>query len=331
MKKLFWSNKEYKLESSNIIANLFIDNYINLFWNEVMSKLDVKQHILLLIRVKYTNGSYSTIGDLQKLTNKNASKDMLIKYLKNIINLSFEAYKDIPISSIIFSYGIRDGIVISSLIKESKDIKYHIYYKNELPIAMLPEDYGIILSKFDNNYTISVNRGKKSSIIILTVNIINNQTVNNIKYFKDNNLLFTWTDTIISLEKKKFIRRIGKSILHYENSELVLYTIIKKTSSMAPKKLPKNNKLLTNFITMDLETININNKLVPYLLCWFDGNLNKKKNYFILPPQELQDLNNLTTETLDSYILDMINDAITDICIRKYKNYKVYLHNFLQI
>ncbi len=100
---------------------------------------------------------------------------------------------------------------------------------------------------------------------------------------------------------------------------------------MAPKKLPTNNKLLTNFITMDLETININNKLVPYLLCWFDGNLNKRKNYFILPPQELQDLNNLTTETLDNYILDMINDAITDICIRKYKNYKVYLHNFLQI
>jgi len=104
---------------------------------------------------------------------------------------------------------------------------------------MLPEDYGIILSKFDNHYTISVNRGKKSSIIILTVNIINNQTVNNIKYFKDNNLLFSWTDTIISLEKKKFIRRIGKSILHYENSELVLYTIIKKTSPMTPKKLPK--------------------------------------------------------------------------------------------
>jgi len=325
----YWDLKQYKLDHSLILTDQIVERYINLFWKDVMSTLKDDQYILFLFRVKFEGNQIATLCDMQKITKD--SKDLLISFIINRLIFSNESYKTIPIDSIIFSYGIRDGIVTSSLIKESKDIKYHIYYKNELPIAMLPEDYGIILSKFDNNYTISVNRGKKSSIIILTVNTINNQTVNNIKYFKDNNLLFTWTDTIISLEKKKFIRRIGKSILHYENSELVLYTIIKKTSSMAPKKLPKNNKLLTNFITMDLETININNKLVPYLLCWFDGNLNKKKSYFILPPQELQDLNNLTTETLDSYILDMINDAITDICIRKYKNYKVYLHNFLQI
>jgi len=83
-KKLFWSNKEYKLDSSNLIANLFIDSYINTFWNDIINKLEEKQHILLLIRVKYTDGNYSTIGDLQKI-NKNSKND-LVKYLKNIIN-----------------------------------------------------------------------------------------------------------------------------------------------------------------------------------------------------------------------------------------------------
>nr|YP_010146944.1 hypothetical protein K4014_mgp23 [Cyclocybe aegerita]QQP21453.1 hypothetical protein [Cyclocybe aegerita] len=68
---------------------------------------------------------------------------------------------------------------------------------------------------------------------------------------------------------------------------------------------------------MDLETIVINNKHVPYLLCWSDGKITK--SYFI------ESLNNK-----EKNILNMITRAMNDICIRKYKNYKVYLHNFFK-
>jgi len=77
---------------------------------------------------------------------------------------------------------------------------------------------------------------------------------------------------------------------------------------------------------MDLETVNINNKLVRYLLCWFDGKI--KKSYFTLPPNELKDLTSFSLDELDQYILTMISLAIKDISIRKYKNYRIYLHNF---
>jgi len=210
--------------------------------------------------------------------------------------------------------------------KTPKNVNYQTYYRNELPIAMLPDDYGLILSQINNTYTISINRGKKSAIIILTVKKIDNQTVNHIKYFKNNNLLFTWTDTILKDSDKEFIRRIGKSIIHYKNGELFLYTTVKKTRPIEPKKLPKINQLNNKFITMDLETININNQLIPYLLCWYNGR--KTYSYFITKPEEIKDLNFFSSAELDQSISDMVSAAMKDICKKKYKGYRIYLHNF---
>jgi len=77
---------------------------------------------------------------------------------------------------------------------------------------------------------------------------------------------------------------------------------------------------------MDLETITINNTMVPYLLCWYEGK--NSKSYFINIPEEIKDLALIPSDTLNKYISDMILDAMKDICIRKYKNYRIYLHNF---
>jgi hypothetical protein len=61
---------------------------------------------------------------------------------------------------------------------------------------------------------------------------------------------------------------------------------------------------------MDLECINLDNKLIPYLLCFYDGiNLN---SYFISDYKNYDDL---------------IFTVIKDICKNKYKNYRIYLHN----
>ena len=123
------------------------------------------------------------------------------------------------------------------------------------------------------------------------------------------------------LENNRFVRKIGKSILYYENGELYLYTIVKKTKAINKKKLPKNIKQNRKIITMDLETILVNNIHVPYLLSWFDGKISKS---YLIP--------NLVVAkqpgNLDNNILSIVKDAITDICIRKYRNYNIYLHNF---
>jgi hypothetical protein len=283
-----------------------------------MSNIKGNEHVYLLPKIIFNDNQVITLSSMQ-IINKSV-KDQLSLFLKDRLQISTEAYKSIPISSIVFSYGIRLGEITPTVgQKQDKNIKYQVYYRNELPIAMVPEDYGLILSKINNTYTISVNRGKLNAIIILTIKKgRDNQTVNHIKYFKNNNLLFTWTDNIISFEEKKFIRKIGKSIIHYENGEFSLYTTIKKTRPIIKKQIIED-QLNNRFITMDLETITVNKKLIPYLLCWYDGAKAIKKSYFLVPLNEIKDLNYFSSVELDQYILDMVLDAMKDICIRKYK------------
>jgi hypothetical protein len=321
-KQKLWTNKEYKLDSSILLPELIVNKFTKLFWNEVVDKIDNNQHILVLFRIKYTNNQFSTIGDLQKI-NK-SSFEQFTKDIKNIIDISFDAYKEIPISSVVFSYGIRSGLIPSetSNLKLPFTPKFQIYYNNRLPIAMVPEEYGLIISEANNLYTIIT---ESHATIILTVSKEGEFTVNNIKYFKGKRLLFTWIDTILSFEESKFIRKIGKSVLHYENKNLILSTRVKKTKAMIVKKLV-NKKLVNNFITMDLETVTINNNLVPYLISYYNGS--STKSQFILPPQELEDLNNLSEDSINQSIRSMVLDVMKEICNRKYRNYKVYLHNF---
>jgi hypothetical protein len=295
-----------------------------------MNKISDNKHVLLLIKIKFEENQIRTLNDLQTINTN--SKGELLQFFKDKLQILNEAYKVIPISSLIFSYGIRDGEISPKINnpaltqKTPSNIKYQIYYKNELPLAKIPEDYGTILSKIDNNYTILVNRGVHNALINLTVKSIKNKIINHIRYIKYNILLFSWTDTVISLENKKFIRNIGKSIIHYENGEISLYTTIKKTKPMVSKILSKNKQLTNKFITMDIETIIYNNILIPYLLCWYDGEI--KKHYYITHPSEIESYISSNEGDVESSVSALILDAMTDISKRKYKGYKIYFHNF---
>ena len=48
-------------------------------------------------------------------TNKKSKEEDILNYLMDKIGLSYEAYKSIPISSIIFSYGIRKGQITPTI------------------------------------------------------------------------------------------------------------------------------------------------------------------------------------------------------------------------
>nr|YP_010146942.1 hypothetical protein K4014_mgp25 [Cyclocybe aegerita]QQP21451.1 hypothetical protein [Cyclocybe aegerita] len=107
------------------------------------------------------------------------------------------------------------------------------------------------------------------------------------------------------------------------NKELLLQKLVKKSSPMVPSKTAQKRD--TKIITMDLETILINNKHIPYLLCWSDGNISK--SYFIdsIVASQPEGKNQ---HFVENNIENMISRAMNDICIRKYRNYRIYLHNF---
>jgi hypothetical protein len=129
----------------------------------------------------------------------------------------------------------------------------------------------------------------------------------------------------------KMIENIKNRLLFQKNKKklpplkLMLSTKVKKTRAMVIKK-HVNNKLVSNFITMDLETININNTLVPYLISYYNGN--SSNSHFIFPPEEFSNLSYLNEGELDQYVKSMVQDVMGEICIRKYRGYKIYFHNF---
>jgi len=73
----------------------------------------------------------------------------------------------------------------------------------------------------------------------------------------------------------------------------------------------KSASTLTNkIITFDIETLIKNNIMIPYLIKWFDGEI--ENSYFI--------------KDFESSEL-MIIQAVKDLMVRKYDNYQVYIHN----
>ena len=309
-----WSNKIYNLKDISIFLTNkdVIKKHINTFFDDIVKNIDDNQHILLLFRVQLTDKQKITIGNLQKINNLTKGEDLL-SFLLDRIGLLEDAYKNIPINSIIFSYGIRVGKVNSTIegeLGKTKNIKFQTFYRNKLPLVTKPEDYGKVHYRIGNTYTIGVD---KNTVIILE----QKDNTNIVKYIKNNTLLFEWKDTIDS--PNKFVREIGKSIYHFEDGNIKLYKLQKKTTGMTNKVLPKNNKPNNKFITMDIETILVNNIHIPYLLCWYDGI--KTHSYFNTRLKT-------KSKDMENSILDMVNRAMTDISRKKYKDYRIYLHNF---
>jgi|SRR5688572_3777733 len=241
-----------------------------------------------------------------KKVNKEDQK-YFINYISDYIETKTDIYTTTPIISIIFSYGLREGLAPSNSFKKS-NIKFQTFYRNKLPIAFNPEDYGKILTNKGNLFIIAL-----SNRVTIQLNQItkNNTKINLVKYFKNNNLLYEWKDTQTNLEiPNTFIREIRKSVYHFENGELNLVTLIKKTKPIERTISDKN--LLNKFISMDLETFkDDNNKLTPYLLSWCYADGNISKSYFITDYKDFKSL-------LIQVFIDL----------KEYNNYSVYFHNF---
>lgn len=107
-----WNNKEYKLSSNIVITEQILSKYINLFRKEEISEIKDDRHILFIPRLILIDNQYITLSKLIKINSQGQdNKEDILNYIMDRIGLSNEAYKSIPISSIIFSYGIRKGII----------------------------------------------------------------------------------------------------------------------------------------------------------------------------------------------------------------------------
>ncbi len=62
-----------------------------------------------------------------------------------------------------------------------------------------------------------------------------------------------------------FTREVNKTSKYiFKDSELILKEIIRKTTFMTPLKVDK--KLSNRFLTLDIETMTVNSKMIPYCI-----------------------------------------------------------------
>lgn len=120
--------------------------------------------------------------------------------------------------------------------------------------------------------------------------------------------LYKWTDTYSS--DNSFIRELGKNTYYYKDGKLILSKSVRefpKISTITGAKLI-NEKI----ITMNLECVrDKEGNHTPYLLCWYSAK--EKRSYFI------SDYNNFN---------ELLQQAMSELCVFKYKGYKIYMHNF---
>jgi len=297
-----------------LLTNEVLESYISNFWNDIFTTIRDTKHLMLMCKVEFNEGElgYRTIGDLRRVNY--SDKELFVEYLQNRLGLLTESYTVHPISKITFTYIVKDGLTIDNrrLLQDLtvKSLTTHRFNNLNLPISMNPSDYGTILI---DNYTQingeSVHRyivesGTRSYII----DINSDNTVNNVRIQGAADL--SWVDTYIS--EGLFMRNIGKSIIYFMGGERVLR---KKMLSAKPfRKVSTDTTLNNNFITMDIETIKVNNKLTPYLICAYNGT-----DYITSYANESLDQKALFASFINQLLTYYTKDSNTIV---------VYAHNF---
>jgi DNA polymerase type B, organellar and viral len=254
-----------------LLTNEVLGSYINRFWEDIFTKIKDTKHLMIMCKVEFDDTEeivgYRTLGHLRRVNY--SDKDLFIEYLTARLGVLTDSYTTHPISNIIFSYIIKDGLAIDNRkLLQDLDLKTsttHRFNNMNLPITMNPEEYGIIelsnqiIENSNSFIRYIITNGNK------TFKIDVHENINIVTMLGAIDL--TWTDTKISDDI--FKREIGKSIIYFMGGEKIL---TKKRLIAKPfKKLSVEHNLNNNFVTMDIETILDQSKITPYLICAYNG------------------------------------------------------------
>jgi hypothetical protein len=290
-----------------LLTKELITDQINNFFSELNTDILNNNHILILFRVQYKNEEWATIGKMQRLNFDDDSINKYIEFITTILFYKEDHYKSEAIKNIIFSYSIRDGILEDKVkLIHNLDIKndFLTYSQYKLPIAFNPMDYKNVLKITNYDYICILPNHD-----VIQIKLVNKSSTK-CKLLHNNELILEYSDTKVN--DNTFIRKINNNKYYFEKGKLTLKECVKKSNFIKPLIKPTNNKF--NFLTLDIETyLDDNNYQIPYCICIYDGKVNKSFKFY------LDDFN---------YSEEMLIAAIKTICIRKYKGYNIYAHNF---
>jgi len=164
---------------------------------------------------------------------------------------------------------------------------------------MDPLNYGKLIRTFNNVYNLQLN--DKNDVFITQFD-----NHNEVEFYRSGNLVYKWIDKWLNDET--FSRLIGRKEFIFKNNKQLLVRIEKPSKFLS--NLNRENEITNKFITMDIETFIKDGIHIPYCISWFDG-----ENTFFYYLTDYKDSNS------------MIINCIHELMIKKYDNYKVYIHN----
>jgi hypothetical protein len=305
-----WIDYQYNLHYK-IITKENINEALNKFWNEkITNNVKESQIILIQFKVKLSNDIIRSISHLQNVTNSDF--ELLLDLFLNFWEIKSEDYHTLKFEEIIFTYKIiesNEDINKTKLSKPMIKIKENKPVFNfggfNLPSTMDITKWGDYVFKNDYKNAIVY---KPQSKAIYHINLFDNYQKVELK-LKDK-VIIEFKDTMRDKNNlNSFIRDIKKQKYIFEDGELILKNIIRKTPFLS--QLNQSPIINKNIITMDLETRLIDGIMIPYCVSIFDGKVVKS---FYLSDYKNSD--------------KMLTVAITYLMKRKYHKYKVFLHNF---
>jgi len=311
-------NQSYSI-NNQLLNHDLLSSYISRFWDEVFSPLILKgadKHLMIMVKVSFNQPkidyAYRTLGFLRSVNH--SEKELFTDYLSERLAYLNESYTSNPLDKINFSYIEKDGLAPEDsrkLLQDLTDTKltFHNFNNMELPISMIPSDYGIIITKpalyeTFTRYIVSNNK-KLFQIDISLDGLINNVTILGLSDLK-------WTDTNLP-GGFGFKREIGKSTKYFLDGVNVLNK--QMLPAKAFKRQSTDRKVGGAIVTLDIETINDNGKLIPYLICAYNGS-DYITSYAQTKPSQVQQ------ELFSNFIKQLLSNSFSND-----KNITVYAHN----
>ena len=266
--------QNYELPNSFAITNEILKSYISLFWQDVFTPLYNKNnniHLLILCKVGFKGSNafeYRTIADLRSVNF--SDQDLFGAYLIERLGILVDSYSVNNYDKIEFTYIVKDGQADGNrqlLQPANYEITKHNFNNIKLPLTMNPSEYGVIIgtSDLDNG---GIRYIVRTDIKIFSIEVRGNINKVRIEGAAD----LTWVDTKVSDDT--FRRELGKNTMWVKNGEII---VREKQLNAKPIKTIKCDKKLSSsseFMTMDIECMNIQGELLPYLVCAYN-----KENY----------------------------------------------------
>jgi hypothetical protein len=165
-------------------------------------------------------------------------------------------YKEQALKSMVFSYSIKKGKAKEKLTLDNTDLRFHNYKHHKLPITMNPLEYGLLIRKKDNEYTIQIS---DTNLAI----IIQYDKFNEVEIYRKGEIIYKYKDH--KIDDPTFVRYLDNKQFTFKNNELILLTIDKSTKFINPLNL--DNKLNNKFISFDIETyVNKDGIMIPFVI-----------------------------------------------------------------